>query len=642
MTENISNQNRLKTLSLDKSSHYKKKSNLRQLQLKILNSLTKDPIIKIKKRPSRKLTLNSKIDDYELYDNKINNTLKNYQVSIIHDKDKESIEDNPNDLGPNEKYIDKDDKKLIKKIYHLNSLYSNRGLPSNEQTRLKVIIPEQEFPNPFQSLGVIKANRHLYDEISKDFLYRQSDLFNKKITDIQKYKNKFGSVKIQKMQVSASNNKGMYDIPIIDLTDKKDKHKENFGLMHILPQNGILKLFTYYKYPNKNFPEGREQFSIFSKGNEMIISGGITTNMKTLSIWGLNLEKLEWKKIKINGYSYNRYGHTGIYYQNKIYFFGGKIKYQKYSMTCGLEIFSLTDNTFSAPSMGKLSPEPRRNHIAELVGNQIFIHGGITNSNEVLSDSYLLNLNPLKWLTCSINRYTPGPNLYGHSSCVVIPTHILKNHKFSIYSYPNIEPGKANNLIKEKGIYIFGGKNKEDGGIVNQLWILVTGKKTLEWVQPNTKGKPPTPRYFHSMSFYERGNFLIIHGGRNDTMSENSALNDTYLFDLENFDWLKVELYSGMKEFKVLNRCGHQSMVYLDKLIILGGMNNNNYLGSSLMIINLDFSYMTKPKSFEENLIKELKEKNDLDSKKKLAKVKNDLKQNQLGLVTNITLPPIK
>ena len=48
------------------------------------------------------------------------------------------------------------------------------------------------------------------------------------------------------------------------------------------------------------------------------------------------------------------------------------------------------------------------------------------------------------------NKYTPGPHLYGHTSCVVIPTYILKNHKFSIYSYPNIEPGKANSLIKEK------------------------------------------------------------------------------------------------------------------------------------------------------------------------------------------------
>ena len=639
MEENKDNQTRLKTVSYDKINTNRRRSNLRQLQLNILDSLTKGPIINIKKRNLRKLTnRNANDKDYENYDNKINLTLSKYQLSIPHDKDKEE-EINPNDLGPNEKYIDKDDKKLIKKIYHLNSLYSNRGLPTlNEQSRLKVVIPEQEYPNPFQSLGVIKANRHLYDEISKDFLYRQSDLFNQKIIDIQKYKSKFGSIKIQQTQVSASNNK--YDIPVIDLTEKKDK--QSFGINHILPQNGIFKLFTYYKYPNKNFPEGREQFSLFSKGNEIIISGDITINMKTLTIWSLNLEKLEWKKININGYSYNRYGHTGIYYQNKIYFFGGKIKYQKNSMTCGLEVFNFQDGQFTAPSAGKLIPEPRRNHTAELLGNQIFIFGGITNTNEVLNDCFLLNINPLKWYTCIINKYTPGPHLYGHTSCVVIPTYILKNHKFSIYSYPNIEPGKANSLIKEKGIYVFGGKSKEEGGISNQLWILVTGKKPLEWILPNTKGKPPSPRYSHSMSFYERGNFLIIHGGRNDSISDNIALNDTYLFDLENFEWMKVELYSGMKDFKVLNRCGHQSMIYLDKLIIVGGMNNNNYLGSSLMIINMDFSYMSKPKTFEEIMMKELKDKNDNDSKRKLSKIKIDLKHNQLGVVTNITLPPIK
>ena len=637
MENTIPNQTRMKTVSYDKIKIHKRSTNLRQLQLNILDSLTKGPIVKLK-RPIRKIINKANESDYELYNNKINSSLNKYQLSIAHDKDKEDEPPNPNDLGPNGKYLNKDDKRLIKKIYHLNSLYANRGLPtSNEQSRLKVTIPEQEYPNPFQSLGVIKANRHLYDEISKDFLYRQSDLFNRKILDIQKYKNKFGSVKVQKTTVSASNNKPMYDIPVIDLTDK-----ENIGLMHILPQNGVLKLFTYYKYPNKNFPEGREQFSLFSKGNEILISGGITINMKTLTIWSLNLEKLEWSKININGYAYNRYGHTGIFYQNKIYFFGGKIKYQKNSMTCGLEVFSFTDNQFSSPSVGKLNPEPRRNHIAELVGNQIFIHGGITNSNEVLNDSFILNLNPLKWMTTIINKYTPGPNLYGHTSSIVIPQYILKNHKFSIYSYPNIEPGRVNSLIKEKGIYIFGGKSKEEGGISNQLWILVTGKKPLEWIQPNTKGKPPCPRYFHSMSFYERGNFLIIHGGRNDSLSDNIALNDTFLFDLENFDWLRVELYSGMKEFKVLNRCGHQSMIYLDKLIIVGGMNNNNYLGSSLMIVNMDFSYMNKPKSYEEVLVKELKEKTDLESKKKLSKIKLDLKHNQLGVVTNITLPPIK
>ena len=631
---------RLKTISYDKIN-IKRKSNLRDLQLNILDSLTKGPIIDLKKRTNRRIGKNTIDNDYESYNTKIINSLNKYQLSIIQDKDKDEPTDR-NDMGPNEKYIDKDDKKLIKKIYHLNSLYTNRGFPSrNEQSRIKVVVPEQEYPNPFQSLGVIKANRHLYDEISKDFLYRQSDLFNKKIIDIQKYKNKFGSVKIQKTVVSASNNKGLYDIPVIDLTEKKDK---NMGIMHILPQNGIVKLFTYYKYPNKNFPEGREQFSLFSRGSDIIISGGITINMKTLTIWNLNLEKLEWKKININGYSFNRYGHTGVFYQNKIYFFGGKIKYQKNSMTCGLEVFSFTDNQFTSPSPGKLVPEPRRNHIAELLGNQMFIFGGITNSNEVLNDCFLLNFNPLKWYTCVISKYTPGPRLYGHTSCVVIPQFMLKNHKFSIYSYPNIEPGKANSLIREKGIYIFGGKSKEEGGISNQLWILVTGKKPLEWLQPTTKGKPPSPRYFHSMSFYERGNCLIIHGGRNETLSDNLALNDTFLFDLENFEWLRVELYSGIKDFKILNRCGHQSMIYLDKLIILGGMNNNNYLGSTLMIVNMDFSFMSKPKTLEEMKFKELRDKNDIDSRKKLAKIRNDLKQNQnpLGLVTNITLPPIK
>ena len=631
---------RLKTISYDKIN-IKRKSNLRDLQLNILDSLTKGPIIDLKKRTNRRIGKNTIDNDYESYNTKIINSLNKYQLSIIQDKDKDEPTDR-NDMGPNEKYIDKDDKKLIKKIYHLNSLYTNRGFPSrNEQSRIKVVVPEQEYPNPFQSLGVIKANRHLYDEISKDFLYRQSDLFNKKIIDIQKYKNKFGSVKIQKTVVSASNNKGLYDIPVIDLTEKKDK---NMGIMHILPQNGIVKLFTYYKYPNKNFPEGREQFSLFSRGSDIIISGGITINMKTLTIWILNLEKLEWKKININGYSFNRYGHTGVFYQNKIYFFGGKIKYQKNSMTCGLEVFSFSDNQFTSPSPGKLVPEPRRNHIAELLGNQMFIFGGITNSNEVLNDCFLLNFNPLKWYTCVISKYTPGPRLYGHTSCVVIPQFMLKNHKFSIYSYPNIEPGKANSLIREKGIYIFGGKSKEEGGISNQLWILVTGKKPLEWLQPTTKGKPPSPRYFHSMSFYERGNCLIIHGGRNETLSDNLALNDTFLFDLENFEWLRVELYSGIKDFKVLNRCGHQSMIYLDKLIIIGGMNNNNYLGSTLMIVNMDFSFMSKPKTLEEMKFKELRDRNDADSRKKLAKMKSDIKQNQnpLGLVTNITLPPIK
>ena len=638
MDSNSINQTNFKTIQSQKRIINQKNSTLRQLQLSMINSLTKSPLVKVRDNSLKHIR---QYEDYDDYKNKINNSLSKYQISFSPEKYPEI--DDLNTLGPNEKYVDREDKQLIRKIYHQNKLYVNKGLPSpTENSKLKIIVPKEDYPNPFQSLGVIKSNRHLYDEISKDYLFRQSDLFNKKIKDIQKYKNKLGSIKMPKIHISESNNKGMFDIPVIDLSDKKTKENSH-GLTHILPQSGRLKLYTYYKYPNKNFPEGREQFSLFMKGNEIIISGGITTNMKTLTIWGLNLESLEWTKIRVNGFANNRYGHTGIFHQNKIYFFGGKTKYQNNSSTLGLEIFSLSDNKFSIPSAGKINPENRRNHTAELLGNQILIYGGINDSNEILNDAYILNLNPLKWTPASISRYNPGPKVYGHSSCVVIPREILTNHKFSIYSYPELEPGKINNLIKEKGIFIFGGKTKEEGGLSNQLWILIIGKRLLEWVQPQTKGRAPSPRYFHSMSFYEKGNFLIIHGGRNDAMSESSALNDTFLFDLENFEWFKVELYSETKGFNILNRCGHQSVVYSNKLIIVGGMNNNNYVGSSLMIVNLDFTYSTKPKSYHEIILKQLKGNEDLETKQKLAILKLNLnKDHQLGVVINISLPPIK
>ena len=606
----------------------KKEKTLRELQLTLLNSLAKNPLINLSKKRRKKYP-----QDFDDYISKMDLSLTKYQLTYINNE-----ELGENEIGPNEKYMTKDDTKLIKKIYDRNKFNNSKDLSSkNEDSNLKIIVSEPDYPNPFQSLGVIKHNNHIFNEISRDYLYRQSDLFNKQIRNIQKYEKKH-KIKMPKISVGSSN--VGFDIPVVDLTDKKSKDIST-ALPHI-PQSGNVKLLAYYKYPNKNFPEGREQFSVFLRTNEIFISGGISSNMKSLSIWSLNLEKLEWKKLQTNGLMANRYGHTGVIYQNKIIFFGGKTKYLNMSYLCGLEIYSMTDYTFNSPSVGKISPETRKNHIAELLGSQMFIHGGLNESNEILNDCYLLNISTLKWNICSINKYTPAPKLYGHSSCIVIPHVLLFHHKFSIYSYPNLEPGKMSNLIKEKGIYVFGGKSKEESSLSNQLWILITGKKPMEWVQPETKGKPPSPRYFHSMNYYEKGNFVIIHGGRNDTMSESSALNDTYIFDLENFDWVKITLYSQLAGFKILSRCGHQSVIFANKMIIVGGMNNNNYLGSSLFIVNLDFSYETNPKSLEEITIKQLEEKDDYESHKKIMKIKNDLKKSQLGVVTNINLPSIK
>ena len=187
-------------------------------------------------------------------------------------------------------------------------------------------------------------------------------------------------------------------------------------------------------------------------------------------------------------------------------------------------------------------------------------------------------------------------------------------------------------------------KNESEKGISNDLYILKLGNKILKFVKIKTNGKKPLPRYFHSMNFYENGNFIIIHGGRNDFNNESFALNDTFILNLYNFDWIIIILYNNFFNFKVLNRCAHSSIIYNNKLIIFGGMNNNNYLGSILFIINLDVNYNVNNKSNEESILDEIKKDennfyNDNNIKDKVNQFKLMVENNQ-SVDTN--LPNIK
>ena len=605
---------------------------IKDTQRNLLNSLSKDNDEYIIREYSKIIP-----KDFNIYVETVESSLGNYKM----DYEKKNEEKQLKNYNPNF-YIHLKDKLLIKKIHKHNRNFFNHALtPKNDDSNLKITIREKQYPNPYKSLAVIKHNSFIFDEINKNFLNRQGDLFKQKILNIKKYNNKY-KVKMPKIHIS-NFTRIPFEIPLVDLTEDKDKKGlQTFKNISKKQNEGTLQLYAYYRYPNRNFPEGREQFSIFFYNNNRIyICGGLTVKMGIMPIWYLNMDKLEWNKVPQKENTNNRFGHTSIIYQNKIYFYGGRAKIDKALYYCGLEIFSLNEGIYYKPMLSKLnSPPLRRNHIAILIDEQIFIHGGVSENNEILSDCHLLNLNPLKWLKVSINRRSQNPKLYGHTGCVVVPKQYLINHKFNIYAYPDLEV--VNCRIKKKGLYVFGGKSKEEGGISNKLWILTIGQKLLEWNLAETKGIPPRPRYNHSMSFYERGNFLIIHGGRNDLMSDTIAFDDTFVLDLEFFEWFKVELYSQFDKFKVLSRCGHQSSIYGNKLIIFGGMNNNNYIGSSLFIVNLDFTYNNQQRSIQEIMMKELKGQDDVEAKQKLFKLKNELRRMQLGLVTKVNLPEIK
>lgn len=623
-------------------------STFRKLQLDIINSIENNQTSWYKTKTSKKSTL--PIDDYK---NEIDKSMENYthlkakslEQLQFEETNKEYIEAHKNQQQQRENLITVDDQLLIKRIHDLNHSFVSRGYSGygfnlNEESMLKVNVPKYEYKNPYQSIGVIKSNKLVHDEISKNFLERQYALYGNSIKEVEGYTMKY-KVKMPKIKAVPLMPRITSDIPVIDCVD--DKKKKDLPALPPIPQNG-LKLFAYYRYPNKNFPEGREQFSLCLNGGEIYLVGGMSSVMRTMDVWSFNVENLEWHKINSENISNCRFGHSGVIYQNKIYIFGGRTKVAQSSVIANFDLFGIHERRWLNQTVPpKNQPMLRRNHIAQLIGGQMLIHGGLGENGEILGDCALLSFNPLKWNLCSVNPYLPHPCVYGHSSAVVVQADILTNHKFTIYKYPEFGVNKLYaSRLKERGLYIFGGKTKEEGGLTNDLWILILGKKPLEWKKVDYHGTPPSPRYFHSMSYYEKGNYLIVHGGRNDLVSDSFALSDTYIFDLENFDWFKVELYSHVHDFKILSRCSHQSVVYSNKLLIFGGMNSNNYLGSSLLIVNLDFYYFPKLKSTEEIMIEKLQSTKDPSAKHKIEKLKHQIQKNQLGLVTQMSLPPIK
>ena len=584
--------------------------------------------IKKKNKNSHKIT-----KDFNQYTENLEKSMNGYQMSYPQEEDEYD-----SDYLHLNKYINKVDKELFRKIHNYNNNYGNTNKDiSSKVSHIKIGVNQMEYPNPIKSLGIIRNNHYIYSELNKNNLTRQSESFNKQIEEINHINLIYGK-KMPKVHITDILLKEPSNIPLINIAKKK---KSVNILSYLEKAKKDLKFFSYYKYPVKNFPEGREQFSICRQDNDIIITGGISTKMKTLAIWRLNLTTLEWKKVKTDNPIENRYGHTALSMNNKLYIFGGKTKYLNTSYMNNLDIFSFAERKIINCQINGEKPENRKSHIAIFVGPQMLIHGGINVDGKILDDSYLFNMHTLTWNKCIINKICEHPKLWGHACCLVIPGQILYNPKFSIYSFPEFDTVKKKN-IKKKGLFVFGGKSNEDG-LSNQLWILLMGKKPLEWIKVDTKGKPPIARYFHTMNFYERGNYVIIHGGRNDIFSDKSALNDTFLLNLENFEWLEVKLYSNVSDFNVANRCGHQSIIYSDKLIILGGMNNNNYLGSSLLIINLDFSYSNNP--FKDNVESKLMELSDINSAnaiKKAAQIKKDLKLKEIGVVNNVSLPIIK
>jgi hypothetical protein len=120
----------------------------------------------------------------------------------------------------------------------------------------------------------------------------------------------------------------------------------------------------------------------------------------------------------------------------------------------------------------------------------------------------------------------------------------------SLFSLPELPKfAKMFNRIKYEGIYSFGGISGDPNSkyspnhINNDLRFMEIGSKEIEWKVLEVSGKPPEPRYLHSMDHFENSNMIVIFGGRMESSnsSSNYCLNDVWILHLSKLSWSQLK-----------------------------------------------------------------------------------------------------
>nr|NP_726567.2 host cell factor, isoform F [Drosophila melanogaster]AAN06530.2 host cell factor, isoform F [Drosophila melanogaster] len=281
----------------------------------------------------------------------------------------------------------------------------------------------------------------------------------------------------------------------------------------------------------------------------------------------------------------------------RMFVFGGMIEYGKYSN----ELYELQATKWEwrkmypeSPDSG-LSPCPRLGHSFTMVGEKIFLFGGLANESDdpknnipkYLNDLYILDTRGVhshngKWIV---------PKTYGDSPP---PRESHTGISFATKSNGNL------NLL------IYGGMS---GCRLGDLWLLETDSMT--WSKPKTSGEAPLPRSLHSSTMignkmYVFGGWvpLVINDSKSTTEREWKCTNTLAVLDLETMTWENVTL-DTVEENVPRARAGHCAVGIQSRLYVWSGRDgyrkawNNQPLNTSSKLLSNNIVQQGTPTSAE-------------------------------------------
>ena len=531
--------------------------------------------------------------------------------------------------------------------YTLNNMVNENKLTGDESEFIKKVIKKRskfkdfsintgdgQFNSPKHSLFTLKINKALMNRMNCVMSSTQYDSYNQYYNKVQfdKLRNHLmPKPHIKLLQMDHENISDKFS----NFLAHNSGSTSNKSINDVIVRNGLIKDTKYYfckiVYQNNRTPNSRVQATFTKYYNQIYLFGGLSTSILT-DVWTFDINTLKWKKLIINQINYNpKYGHTANLFNDCLFLFGGNINVSKIKSPLeDIMIFNLANKQLKIQNFkneqGKYNKNyfripHRRNHISEIVGWNMVVHGGIDiekeysnknddtyffpdpsnnikDNNNVLCDFMMLDLNSLKWVQLNDIRYkvrkkskTELRRAY-HCSCLVLNNdNVLKGPKLNIYYSeftrdhnsilsPN-DPNKNKHVFDPKfeGIYIFGGLD-QNLQPTNSIYILHIFKNPLVLFEPNVKGTPPSPRFSSTINYYRSLNYIVLYGGKN----LNKVFNDLFILDIMNFTWISVQLFGSINE----ERAEHCCEIFQDKLFIFGGCNETNFLNAKVFIIELD------------------------------------------------------
>ncbi|GAB0092079.1 Host cell factor [Sergentomyia squamirostris] len=244
----------------------------------------------------------------------------------------------------------------------------------------------------------------------------------------------------------------------------------------------------------------------------------------------------------------------------KILVFGGMVEYGKYSN----DLYELQATKWewrklkaTPPSHPNTLPCPRLGHTFTLVGDRVFLFGGLANESDdpknnipkYLNDLYVLNIrnDPPTWEVPITNGEAPPPR--ESHTCVVYTDSHLKTF-----------------------LVIYGGMS---GYRLGDLWMLDT--QSLTWSRPEIAGSPPLPRSLHSSTLI--GSRMFVFGGWVPCLSDDTKLNSEKewkctnslaCLNLESRTWENISIDNALESIPRA-RAGHSAVGIQSRLYVWSG-----------------------------------------------------------------------